>query len=174
MSYRKIVEFFRSGNISAAKTALVEALKNNALTTVEKVNILRTKSEALLESYVAAMKHRRPRQWELMEIVHSGNIKVIESIEIDKFPVPVQKEMLKLNNVEIFRHQFERHPNCKFCNKVDIFIIRSQDKQFAQAYVAINWLEKDAEEEVLASNDMELIQAYFGKYNGMWRTSECI
>ena len=174
MSYKRILKFFRSGNISAAKTALVEALKNNALTTVEKINILRTKSEALLESYVSVMKHRRPRQWELMEIVHSGNVKVIESMDVVQLPVPVQLEMLKLNNVEIFKHLFEKHPNIKFCGNVDLFIVRTGDRQFVGAYLAVNFLEKDAEEELLERNDLDLIQGYFGKYDGICAAMDCI
>lgn len=36
MSYQSIKKLYRSGNIVAAKAALVEALKNNTLTAVEK------------------------------------------------------------------------------------------------------------------------------------------
>ena len=53
MSYQSIKKLFRSGNIAAAKAALVEALKNNTLTAVEKKSVIRLNSEPLLEAYAA-------------------------------------------------------------------------------------------------------------------------
>ena len=50
MSYQSIKKLYRSGNIAAAKAALVEALKNNTLTAVEKKSVIRLNSEPLLEA----------------------------------------------------------------------------------------------------------------------------
>ena len=70
MSYQSIKKLYRSGNIVAAKAALVEALKNNTLTAVEKKSVIRLNSEPLLEAYVAFMPPE-PKKWEIMEIVHT-------------------------------------------------------------------------------------------------------
>ena len=48
--------------------------------------------------------------------------------------------------------------------KVDVFIIRSGDRKFAAAYLAVNWLDREVEEVLLDSNDLYLIRNYFGKY----------
>lgn len=79
MSYQSIKKLYRSGNIAAAKAALVEALKNNTLTAVEKKSVIRLNSEPLLEAYVAFMPPE-PKKWEIMEIVHTGNVKIIDSL----------------------------------------------------------------------------------------------
>ena len=102
MSYQSIKKLYRSGNIAAAKAALVEALKNNTLTAVEKKSVIRLNSEPLLEAYVAFMPPE-PKKWEIMEIVHTGNVKIIDSLEVAEFPVAAQQELLKLNDVGIFR-----------------------------------------------------------------------
>ena len=102
MSYQSIKKLYRSGNIVAAKAALVEALKNNTLTAVEKKSVIRLNSEPLLEAYVAFMPPE-PKKWEIMEIVHTGNVKIIDSLEVAEFPVAAQQELLKLNDVGIFR-----------------------------------------------------------------------
>ena len=86
MSYQSIKKLYRSGNIAAAKAALVEALKNNTLTAVEKKSVIRLNSEPLLEAYVAFMPPE-PKKWEIMEIVHTGNVKIIDSLEVAEFPV---------------------------------------------------------------------------------------
>ncbi len=163
MSYKEIKELYQTGNISAAKAALVDALKSNALTVVEKKSVIRLNAEPLLEVYVALMPPE-PKNWEMMEIVHTGNIKIISQMEVPEYPVAVQKELLKLNDVGIFKRQFERCPKVKFCSKVDVFIIRSGDRKFADAYLSVNWLDSDAEEVLLDSNDLELIRHYFAKY----------
>ena len=148
MSYQSIKKLYRSGNIAAAKAALVEALKNNTLTAVEKKSVIRLNSEPLLEAYVAFMPPE-PKKWEIMEIVHTGNVKIIDSLEVAEFPVAAQQELLKLNDVG---------------NRVDVFIIRSGDRKFAAAYLAVNWLDREVEEVLLDSNDLYLIRNYFGKY----------
>ncbi len=163
MSYQSIKKLYRSGNIAAAKAALVEALKNNTLTAVEKKSVIRLNSEPLLEAYVAFMPSE-PKKWEIMEIVHTGNVKIIDSLEVAEFPVAAQQELLKLNDVGIFRRHFKRYPKVKFCNRVDVFIIRSGDRKFAAAYLAANWLDREVEEVLLDSNDLYLIRNYFGKY----------
>ena len=81
-----------------------------------------------------------------------------------EFPVAAQQELLKLNDVDIFRRRFKRYPKVKFCNRVDVFIIRSGDRKFAAAYLAANWLDREVEEALLDSNDLELIRCYFNKY----------
>ncbi len=163
MSYQSIKKLYRSGNIAAAKAALVEALKNNTLTAVEKKSVIRLNSEPLLEVYVAFMLPE-PKKWEIMEIVHTGNVKIIDSLDVAELPVVAQQELLKLNDVGIFYRRFKRYPKVKFCNRVDVFIIRSGDRKFAAAYLAANWLDQEVEEELLESNDLELIRNYFGKY----------
>lgn len=87
MSYQSIKKLYRSGNIVAAKAALVEALKNNTLTAVEKKSVIRLNSEPLLEAYVAFMPPE-PKKWEIMEIVHTGNVKIMTVWKWPNFPSP--------------------------------------------------------------------------------------
>lgn len=60
-----------------------------------------------------------------------ATVKIIDSLEVAEFPVAAQQELLKLNDVGIFRRHFKRYPKVKFCNRVDVFIIRSGDRKFA-------------------------------------------
>ncbi len=55
MNYIQVKELYRAGNITAAKAALVEALKKGALTVFEKKSVIRLNSEPLLEVYTALM-----------------------------------------------------------------------------------------------------------------------
>lgn len=173
MSYKSIKELYRLGNIAAAKAALVDALKNNALTVFEKKSVIRLNAEALLEVYVASMPPE-PKKWEIMEIVHTGNVKIIDQLDVAEFPVVAQYELLKLNDIGIFKRHFLRYPKVKFCNRVDLFIIRSGDRSFAAAYLAANWLDKEAEEALLDSNDLDLIRCYFCKYEECCKVAEAI
>lgn len=173
MSYKSIKELYRLGNIAAAKAALVDALKNNALTVFEKKSVIRLNAEALLEAYVASMPPE-PKKWEIMEIVHTGNVRIIDQLDVAEFPVAAQYELLKLNDIGIFKRHFLRYPKVKFCNRVDLFIIRSGDRSFAAAYLAANWLDKEAEEALLDSNDLDLIRCYFCKYEECCKVAEAI
>ncbi len=105
MNYIQVKELYRAGNITAAKAALVEALKKGALTVFEKKSVIRLNSEPLLEVYTALMPPD-PKEWEVQEIIRTGNLKIIGQLDVPAFSVAAQKALLDLGCMTVFEQQF--------------------------------------------------------------------
>ncbi len=164
MNYIQVQELYRAGNITAAKAALVEALKKGALAVFEKKSVIRLNSEPLLEAYTALMPPD-PKEWEVQEIIRTGNLKIIGQLDVPAFSVAAQKALLDLGCMTVFEQQFRRHPEIGFCSEVNRFIIASGNNEFAAAYLRSVWLDREEEEFLLAGNDIDLIRLYFRKYD---------
>ena len=168
MSYREIEGFYRQGNLSAARAALVEALKEKVLTVDEKKSVIRLNAHVLLEVYVDYLP-AKPREWEVLEIINTGDKEIFCRLNVESLTKREQKALLCLQDVSLFEQHFRRYPKSVFCPAVNRFIISVAEKSaacrsFAFDYLDRVWLDTDTEEFLLSSNDLELICRYFGRY----------